>query len=107
MAFLTLMYYTNIGPCPNTFQKVVRNANLEPSTWNSISTHEDIMYLSFLAYKECLNIAKLSFFTQILEVDKIGDKDWCQRHGLYNVASSRQNLRTLLLVDFLPLHRSV
>jgi len=28
-------------------------------------------------------------------------------HGLYNVSSSRQNLRTPLLIDFLPLLRIV
>ena len=56
------MYYINIVPCPNTFQKVVRNANLEPSTWNSISTHKDIIYLKILASKECLKSAELLFF---------------------------------------------
>ena len=62
MTIKTSTYFTNIVPSPNTFQKVVKNANLEPSTWNSISTHKDIIYLRILASKECPKSAELSFF---------------------------------------------
>ena len=63
MAFPILMYLPNIVPSPNTFQKLVKNANWEPSTWNSISTQLDIIYLRLPASKEYLYSAKLSFFS--------------------------------------------
>src|ERR1700687_955778 len=63
MLFPTLMYFSNIVPSPNTFQKLAKNANLKPSTWNSISTWLDIIYLRLLAFKEYLYSAKLSIFS--------------------------------------------
>jgi hypothetical protein len=56
-------YFLNIAPSSNTFQKLVKNANLEPSTWNSISTQLDIIYLRLPASKEYLHSAKLLFFS--------------------------------------------
>jgi hypothetical protein len=63
MAFQTLIHYPNIVPTPNRSQKVVKNANLEPSTWNSISTQRYIVYLRLPASKEYLCSAKLLFFS--------------------------------------------
>ena len=63
MAIPTSAYFLNIVPSPNIFQKVVRNANLQPSTWNSISTRLDIIYLRPPACKEYLHSAKFLFFS--------------------------------------------
>jgi hypothetical protein len=49
MSFPTLMYFSNIVPYPNTFQKLAKNANLKLSTWNSIGTRLDIIYLGLPA----------------------------------------------------------
>ena len=63
MATPASTYFLNIVPSPNTFQKLVKNADLEPSTWNSISTQLDIIYLRLPASKEYLYSAKLSIFS--------------------------------------------
>ena len=107
MAFPVLMYFPNIVPSPNTFQKLAKNANLKPSTWNSISTRLDIIYLMLPASQEYLHSAKLLFFSTHLR----GGTN--RRHGMVlktwfeHISSSRQNLRTPLLIDFLPLPRIV
>src|ERR1700687_5635556 len=62
MAIPTSTYFPNIVPAPNTFQKLVKNAYLGPSTWNNISTQLDIIYLRLPASKEYIHSAKLSFF---------------------------------------------
>jgi hypothetical protein len=76
MAFPILMYFPNIVPSPNTFQKLAKNANLKPSTWNSISTWLDIIYLMLPASKEYLHSAKLLFFSTHLR----SGTNW--RHGM-------------------------
>ena len=63
MAIPTSTYIPNIVPSPNTFQNLVKIANLDPSTWNSISTQLDIIYLRLSAYKEYLYSAKLLIFS--------------------------------------------
>jgi hypothetical protein len=63
MAIPTSTYFPNIVPAPNTFQKLVKNAYLGPSTWNSISTQLDIIYLRLPASKEYLYSAKLLIFS--------------------------------------------
>src|ERR1700676_3528127 len=75
MAILTSTYLPNIVPAPNIFQKVVKNANLEPSTWNSISTQLDIIYLRLPASKEYLHSAKLLYFSTHLR----SGTNWRQR----------------------------